>query len=315
MNCLRPLTAFDTGRLTPAGKRVLTFKAPKTPAEASRLHSMLVPCGKCAGCLKARRRDWVSRMRLEMLSSPVATFATLTYRDECCPPRLEKSDVQMFLKRLRNVPRDYGFSPFKVRYFACGEYGKRTHRPHYHLILFGVDLLQPEWMPYLTGFNQGKPRYASRVLERIWPYGFNVVGSVTNESIRYVAKYAAKFYERNDPYKEFSLKSIGLGRSLFVDVSRKGRQYHYRLLKAFRDRYPDGVVALPSPSGASLVALPSCLDGYAERFAPDLYAFQREKRRLHALRSVPDMRLPSVRERDILFMLDAELRKGELDNG
>lgn len=172
----------------------------------------------------------------------------------------------------------------------------------------------PEWLSYLTGFNQGKPRYASRVLERIWPYGFNVVGSVTDSSIKYVAKYAAKFYERNDPYKEFSLKSIGLGRSVFVDVARRGRQYVYHLRKTFFDRYPDGLIALPDSHGVSLCKCPSCLDGYAERFAPDLYEEQRAKRRAYALNAISDMRLPSVRERFIINELDTELKKGELDN-
>lgn len=313
MNCLYPRVAYDTGRLTSNGKRALTFKPPRNLVEAH-MPSILVPCGKCPACLKKRRADWVSRMRLEALQHPVSTFVTLTYNDEHCPERLQKSDVQNFLKRLRNVPRDYGFPPFQVRYFACGEYGKRTHRPHYHLVLFGVDLTAAEWMPYLTGFNQGKPRYASRVLERLWPYGFNVVGSVTDSSIKYVAKYAAKFYERNDPYKEFSIKSIGLGRSVFVDVKRKGRQYDYHLRKTFFDRYPDGLIALPDSHGVSLCRCPSCLDGYAERFAPALYEAQRLKRRDFALFVKPDMRSPGVRERVILTDLDAELKKGELDN-
>ena len=313
MNCLRPRIAYDTGRLTANGKRVLTFRQPANLVE-SHMPSIVVPCGKCPACLKKRRADWVSRMRLEALQHSVSTFVTLTYDEEHCPRQLAKEHVQKFLKRLRNVPRDYGFAPFNLRYFCCGEYGSKTHRPHYHLVLFGVDMMLPEWMPYLTGYNQGKPRFASRVLESLWPYGFNVVGSVTKESIRYVAKYAAKTFEKNDPYKEFSLKSIGLGRSLFVDVKREAREYHYRLKKPFYDRYVDGLVVLPDAHGFSQSRLPSCLDGYAERFAPKLFEEQRAKRRAHALHVVPDMRLPSVRSRVILTDLDAELKKGELDN-
>lgn len=313
MDCLRPRVAYDTGRLTPNGKRHLTFRPPRNLIE-SHAPEVLVPCGRCAACLRRRRKEWVSRMRLELLDSPVCTFLTLTYRDGCCPERLEKKDVQLFIKRLRQSPRDYGFPPFHLRYFACGEYGRKTHRPHYHAVLFGVDMTAPEWLPYLTGYNQGRPRYASKVVERIWPYGFNVVGSVTDSSISYVSKYAAKLYQRNDPDREFSLKSIGLGRSVFVDVGRCGRQWHYSLRKAFFDRYPDGIVYLPCRSGLSPVKCPSCLDRYAERFAPDLYARQRDLRRAHALSSIPDLRLPSVRERDINYSLDAELKKGELDN-
>lgn len=38
------------------------------------------------------------------------------------------------MKRLRKY-----LEPVKVRFFACGEYGDNTYRPHYHLILFGCD--------------------------------------------------------------------------------------------------------------------------------------------------------------------------------
>ena len=28
----------------------------------------------------------------------------------------------------------------RIKYFACGEYGNNTHRPHYHAIIYGVGL-------------------------------------------------------------------------------------------------------------------------------------------------------------------------------
>ena len=47
------------------------------------------------------------------------------------PIILKKSDFQKFIKRLR---KDYD-----IKYFACGEYGDKTLRPHFHAILFGVN--------------------------------------------------------------------------------------------------------------------------------------------------------------------------------
>lgn len=45
-------------------------------------------------------------------------------------------DFQDFTKRLRiNLKRHYGFDG-QIEYFACSEYGSKTKRPHFHLLLF-----------------------------------------------------------------------------------------------------------------------------------------------------------------------------------
>lgn len=46
---------------------------------------------------------------------------------------LNKRDVQLFLKRLRNAG-------FHFQYFGCGEYGDLSARPHYHLLIFSDDM-------------------------------------------------------------------------------------------------------------------------------------------------------------------------------
>ena len=68
------------------------------------------------------------------------SFVTLTYNNDNLPynenailPTLRKKDLQMFFKRLRSRID-------KIKYFACGEYGDVTQRPHYHMILCGVGL-------------------------------------------------------------------------------------------------------------------------------------------------------------------------------
>lgn len=318
MACLYPKLAYDTGRInSDTGKRIITFRAPKDYLSAGRVVEMAVPCGKCAGCLKDKRKDWCNRMALELFAHDgVGSFVTLTYRDPA-PPCLVKSDVQKFFKRLRNVNRDFGVGlPSQLRYFACGEYGKKHHRPHYHAVVFGVDMLHDDaWQSYLCGVADGRPRYSSRILEHIWPYGFVVVGDCNYHSIRYVSKYISKQYQQicKDDVPPFTLKSIGLGRSLFVDVRRKSRQYHYRLKSLFFDRYEDGSIVLPSVSGYSPVKLPSCLDIYAERFAPSLFADVKARRLDFVHHTINDV-APSVRRDFIDYQNRTELLKGELDN-
>ena len=102
-----------------------------------------VPCGKCDLCIKSRKSKWRDRIMFESYGHEAASFVTLTYSDnnlrfqnektgQFTHPTLVPSDLRNFLKRLRKH-----VSPTKIRFYACGEYGDRTWRPHYHLILFG----------------------------------------------------------------------------------------------------------------------------------------------------------------------------------
>lgn len=73
---------------------------------------------------------------LEAMQYQDNAFVTLTYDNESVPllengsPTLVPRHLQLFLKRLRH------HMPTKLRFFAVGEYGNETWRPHYHLGLF-----------------------------------------------------------------------------------------------------------------------------------------------------------------------------------
>lgn len=131
-----------------------------------------------------------------------ACFITLTYSDECLPrpATLVKSHFQKFIRALRKQ-----YSDRRISYFMCGEYGEENFRPHYHAVLFGVDF---EDVIVLRKRHRGKLARTSKILERLWPHGFNSVGEVSVESCRYVASYCLKkvtgvkadeHYKRIDP--------------------------------------------------------------------------------------------------------------------
>lgn len=124
-----------------------------------------VRCGSCLGCREARARDWTIRARFELADHSDACWCTLTYDEGWCPPTLSKRHLQLFFKRLRKRTA--------VRYIACGEYGERTARPHYHAILFGV------------------PR-ETRDVEASWGMGFAQTHSISDASIAYVCGYVQK---------------------------------------------------------------------------------------------------------------------------
>lgn len=112
---------------------------------------------------------------LEAKNAGAITFVTLTYDDDHLPAdgSLVPADVRFFLKKLR---RKAGL----VRFFAVGEYGGKNFRPHYHLILFGVEY-SDAWQKVfnecwtldgkLRGFAKGeKPRFASWALSYVLGY-------------------------------------------------------------------------------------------------------------------------------------------------
>lgn len=144
-----------------------------------------VPCGQCAGCRLEYSRQWAMRCVHEAQLHFDNSFITLTYDDENLPAdfSLDKTHLQKFFKRLRKH-----YQPQKIRYYACGEYGDQTHRPHYHACLFGLDFEDKE----LWKIANGNRLYTSEILRKIWPYGYNVIGDVNFQTAAYVARYVMK---------------------------------------------------------------------------------------------------------------------------
>lgn len=170
---------------------------------------LLVPCGKCLACRIAKRTEWSMRMLHELDSYRDACFITLTYDMDNLPPNgsLDKAELQKFWKRLRKSLGDR-----KIRYFACGEYGDKFGRPHYHAIVFGLSL-----------------RPCDRQLVRnAWRHGLCHFGLAQPDSIRYVAQYVDKkytgdlsrqVYEATGREPVFKVSSLGLGRE-YVERNR-----------------------------------------------------------------------------------------------
>lgn len=166
----------------------------------------LVPCGKCLNCRRRRVSSWSVRLVKEGERSHESVFLTLTYNNDHLPfsnfgfPTLVKKHVQGYMKRLRRLhPPDHK----KLTYYAVGEYGSQTKRPHYHMILFNADPL---------------------LLERAWrlknqPIGDIHIGTVAEASIGYCLKYISKKcnigkdQKKDDRQPNFSLMSKGIGKN------------------------------------------------------------------------------------------------------
>lgn len=164
------------------------------------------PCGQCMACRIRRRQEWAMRIQSEALYHASSLFVTLTYTPENYPSNgsLDKTHLQKFFKRLRKS------LSYPIRYFACGEYGERTQRAHYHAVIFGMPLEDEKC-----------------VLEA-WNLGYVLCSELTPARAEYVAKYTTKGLlsqsnSQDGRVKEFALMSRrpGLGSRLCNDVVQR----------------------------------------------------------------------------------------------
>lgn len=194
-----------------------------------------LPCGQCVGCRLERSRQWAMRMMHERRLWPRSVFVTLTYDDEHLPAgaTLVKRDFQLFMKRLRKSRRE------PIRFYACGEYGETTARPHYHAVLFNCDF--GDKLRHTVN-NRDDVLYRSDELLGLWDNGHALIGDVTFESCAYVARYCVK-------------KVTG-------DVA----EIHYSVMDG------DGVVYDRLPEFALMSRRPGIGAGYYARFGDEVRA-------------------------------------------
>lgn len=162
-----------------------------------------VPCRKCIECKMARSREWAVRLYSELKTTNESCFITLTYSDDNNPGVLRKEDLQKFIKRLR---KDY-----QVKYFACGEYGDKTLRPHFHVILFGVNFSNDKKI--ISKSKKGFPISISDTLGKYWKLGNHTIQECTLASMIYTSLYAQKDKKilPDNFTPEFNLFSKSLG--------------------------------------------------------------------------------------------------------
>lgn len=140
-----------------------------------------VPCGKCLACRKERSKAWAIRCMMESTYYEDSIFATFTYDPENLSyaigadgigrPTLLPKDLQDFWKRLR---KELSLQGRRIKYYACGEYGDHTFRPHYHAIIFGLSFMDKD------------------LLCNTWKHGLVDVEPVTLATCNYVAGYVQK---------------------------------------------------------------------------------------------------------------------------
>lgn len=212
----------------------------------------LIPCGQCLQCRKAHAQAWAARCQNESKYWDNTYFITLTYNEENLPvidkntgelyrgfrnpldyynkhKRYENStlllpDMQKFLKRLRIYAKRHGLLENEekgIKIFYCGEYGSKTSRAHYHLLLYGFKIPDLKVWKRMKGIEYDR----SKIIEDLWGLGNVIIGNLNFKTCSYVAKYVMKKYV--GPDKEAVYKEAGRTPE-FVQMSRRpgiGKRY------------------------------------------------------------------------------------------
>jgi len=120
------------------------LKRPIFDASGNMQYDLGVPCGYCHECQTNWVKQWQVRILLEARAHKYNYFVTLTYSSENVPIAVSNdefyltlvaNDLLRWIKKLRKKRF--------LRYFAIGEYGSHTQRPHYHAIIFTDEVLKP----------------------------------------------------------------------------------------------------------------------------------------------------------------------------
>lgn len=195
-----------------------------------------VPCNHCDVCKERKINSFVQRCKLETQSyDSKPWFLTLTYDNEHCPDiGVSVDHAQRFLKRLRiNLFRS-GYCN-KIRYVLVGEYGKNTHRPHYHAIIWN-----------LQAYSTKQYKELVDLIDRSWGNGFiqsRIINPENDKCFYYTAKYLRKDCVvpkgMNDTFVLSSRGNGGIG-SRFLDSiadnMRKTLNVSYKFLNKWSNK-------------------------------------------------------------------------------
>lgn len=236
MSCTRPKKAIKK----PYGNTYMVLSrldaekySQKFNPETGELFEILeIPCGRCPSCRKAQAQEWSTRLEMESTLYPEDHnyFVTLTYDDEHLPVAengsytLNKRDVSDWLKRFRKRMAYHGLQSEGIRFFAAGEYGEKSYRPHYHVLLFNCNLKSNL---KLFKVDNGNLYYTSEFVTDTWSKGHCLVCPMTSADIKYTARYTLKkaggrdngFYELLGVAPEFTLMSRRPGIGYGYDIS------------------------------------------------------------------------------------------------
>lgn len=96
--------------------------------------------------LRGKYKDFKPSYQANYIEKVVLDAKDFTWIARYCPT-LNRYDVRYWLKKVRiYYKRATGENLAAFRYAFCGEYGARGARPHYHALIFGLNLSELNWI-------------------------------------------------------------------------------------------------------------------------------------------------------------------------
>lgn len=184
MACTAPKKAWR-----PLRGGALQFREPERPWN---YEPLTIGCRTCITCRAEEARQWTIRLLHEAQQHDKSCMITLTY-DQAHEPAnrsLRYQDLQKFWKRLRKAN-------YKFKYFAVGEYGDKSQRPHYHACVYGEAFDQGRILTREEPLHWTHPE-----LQFIWGMGQVDVTALTPASAAYVCSYVMKKLREKQQYVE-----------------------------------------------------------------------------------------------------------------
>lgn len=177
-----------------------------------------VKCGKCDTCKRQKAQEWAIKLINESKYHKEACFITLTFDNKILLDKNSKAVrkygasagfvfkieysmkyFQKFIKRLRKKFKDK-----KISYFHVAEYGEKTHRPHHHAILFGINFNEDRKECQIS--KSGHPQMYSETLQSLWACGNTTLQDCNSNNIIYIAQYSLKKFKNKLMNKQYNTK-------------------------------------------------------------------------------------------------------------
>lgn len=185
-----------------------------------------VPCGHCAECATNKSNEWYFRSYHQTLDTlqngGYVYFDTLTYRDQDLPrlsdfvsvpsgcdyPCFSSRHVQLFNKRLRKRLEQYHS---KYSFFLTSEYGTsegRTHRPHYHILIYSDGNIDPLQLSLLVSQCWSYGRTDGLPYKSFYYVRKNVFRSEQFDSSLRTCRYVSKYIQKSCKFQREITKRV-----------------------------------------------------------------------------------------------------------
>lgn len=213
--CLNPLLSFDDDSYNLCFKVYHWFNIKKfTKLEDIKTNQLdfinqlikkqkvkVFGCRQCFTCISSIKFDWYKRCQNERITNKwqFIYFITLTFDNKHYYRHNEKRLLSIWIRN--NLKKLLGQNNFK--YFAVGEYGSKTKRYHYHMLLFTNDTFD------LIEFKKSKRNntlYINDWFQKHWNYGFHSINLVDSPA---AFKYCVKYTNKAQQLRVFCSRGLG----------------------------------------------------------------------------------------------------------